>query len=920
MMKMKRTILFLVMLLPLAAMAQKNILSGDVLDEKGEGLGFATVAILNPDDSTLAFFGITGTTGHFEIRNTRPGNWLMQVAYLGYQTLYRTIKLPLPGDDNFGAIIMKPTPINLSELQVKGEYIPLLIKKDTIEYNAAAFKTKPDAVAEDLLRKLPGLEVDRAGNIKAIGEDVKNVLVDGKEFFGNDLKVATKNVPADAIKKVQVYNKKSDESEFTGINDGSHDKTVNMVLKEDKKKAVFGDVLAGAGTSGHYQGSAKIYRFTGADQFAALAMINNINQFGFSFSDYLRFNGGLGAMGGGITKIGMTSENSYPVNFGQPVNGYVTSGAAGVNFSHEFRKNNRFYISYLGNASDVRLDQQIISQNFTPGSSFIQQQSLTTEDENWAHRLTFGWKNRIDSSQNLTFSGGASLTNGRGKGGSATGSYRNDSLINSLKSGNSDRSDRFSANFSGSWIKKLNGSRTNIKFAGSAAGSYSLSRSQWQNVTQYYYPENLDDTRQYQEKMTDILSGDASVTLTQKIGKTLCLEPLVTAGYLGERINRTQGVPAETEEIIDSLSPVFSNRYISLKPGIRLRRNTEKTNFFLTAQLELGRMMNILNDQPDFQTSLCYFTPQFTLENEYNKGRRLTLSYSSSVNTPSANQLLPVVENINPLMLTYGNRSLKPEYSHDLSFNWWLFDQFSFTSLFTSLNFTYTQNKISWSRSINDSLRQVMKLVNVPDDYSASASIDFSSPFRKLGLVFHTNLRENWNRGITFVNSIENINTNLTHRLTISFDNRKKEKWDVNFGASFSFTDARYSIQESLNNRYFDLAYFGELRFTPGERWSFAVSADVTNYNAKSFNDMVNIPLIGAEINFYFLKNNRALLTLTCFDLLNKNSGIERVSEMNYLRETRSNIIGRYVMLSFKYRLNKFKEQSGIDIKINNRR
>ncbi|MEI7781600.1 MAG: hypothetical protein WCJ18_06705, partial [Planctomycetota bacterium] len=172
-------------------------------------------------------------------------------------------------------------------------------------------------------------------------------------------------------------------------------------------------------------------------------------------------------------------------------------------------------------------------------------------------------------SQNLTFSGGASLTNGRGKGGSATGSYRNDSLINSLKSGNSDRSDRFSANFSGSWIKKLNGSRTNIKFAGSAAGSYSLSRSQWQNVTQYYYPENLDDTRQYQEKMTDILSGDASVTLTQKIGKTLCLEPLVTAGYLGERINRTQGVPAETEEIIDSLSPVFSNRYISLKPGIR---------------------------------------------------------------------------------------------------------------------------------------------------------------------------------------------------------------------------------------------------------------------------------------------------------------------------------------------------------------
>jgi hypothetical protein len=278
--------------------------------------------------------------------------------------------------------------------------------------------------------------------------------------------------------------------------------------------------------------------------------------------------------------------------------------------------------------------------------------------------------------------------------------------------------------------------------------------------------------------------------------------------------------------------------------------------------------------------------------------------------------LLPVVNNINPLMLTFGNRSLKPEYSHETYFNWWLFDQFSFTSLFTSLDFKYTHNKINWSQTINDSLGQTMTLVNVPYDYSASASIDFSTPLRKLGLTLHTSLRENWNQGITYVNHIENINTNLTHRLTVSFDNRKKEKWDVNLGVSFTLTDARYSVQESLNNRYFDLAYFGELRFTPNEHWSFGASTDVTNYNARTFNDVVNIPLIGAEINYYFLKNNRGVLTLSGFDLLNKNTGIERVSELNYLRETRSNIIGRYVLLSFKYRLNKLKDQSGIDVKL----
>ena len=920
-MGLKRILFFLALLSEIVSFAQSNMLSGDILDEKGEGLGFATVALLKPADSTLAFYGITNAAGHYEIRNIKPSEYLMQVAFMGYQTAWRKISFPLSQAGDFGALVLKPKQTSLKEVQVKGEYIPLMIKKDTIEYNAAAFKTKPDAVAEDLLRKLPGVEVDRSGNIKAVGEDVKNVLVDGKEFFGNDSKVATKNVPADAIKKVQVYDKKSDESEFTGISDGSHDKTVNLVLKDDKKKAVFGDVMAGAGTGDHYQGSAKIYRFTGANQFAALGMINNISQLGFSFSDYLNFNGGLGSIGGGgQAAIGVGGDNSYPVNFGQPVNGYVTSGAAGLNFSHEFRKNNRFYISYLGNASEISLDQSVYSQNFVPGGSFIQQQASSSIDENWVHRVNFGWKNRIDSSQNIVFSGGASLTNARGTSASATGSFRNDSLINSMTSLNSDRADRINGNLSGSYIKKLNRDNTNIKFSGSAAYSYGLSKLQWQNITHYYFPENLTETWQYLKTLSDRFSTDAAVTLTQSLGRSFYLEPLVAGRYSRENINRKQGIPAETEQVIDSLSPAFSSWYYSVQPGARFRYNTGKSKLLITAQIELGRMMNRLNDLDRIQYDAFYLIPRFTYEYEYLKGRRLAVSFMSSVNNPAANQLLPVVNNVNPLMLTYGNRYLKPEYSHELYFNWLMFDQFSFTSLFASLDASYTSNKINWNRSINDSLGQSMTLVNVPDDYSASASIDFSTPLRKLGLTFHSSLRENWNRGLTYVNSVENINTNLTTRLTISFDNRKKDKWDVNFGGSFSLTNARYSLQESLNNRYFDLAYFGELRFTPNEHWSFAVTADVTNYNARTFNDMVNIPLLGSEVNFYFLKNNRGLLTLTGFDLLNRNTGIERVSEMNYLRETRSNMIGRYFMISFKFRLNKFKEQSGIDIKVNNRR
>jgi hypothetical protein len=607
------------------------------------------------------------------------------------------------------------------------------------------------------------------------------------------------------------------------------------------------------------------------------------------------------------------------VNFGQAINGYVTSGAAGLNFSHEFRKNNRFFISYLGNASETRLDQQIHTQNFLPGGSFIQQNGASGDEENQAHRLTFGWKNRIDSTQNFVFSGSASLTNGRGSEVSSTGSYYTDSLISTLRSKNSDRNNRFSGNFTGSYIKKLNGDRTNIKLSGNGTYSYGLGRTEWQNSLQYYNPVQTAESQQYQKNLSDKLGGDVSLSLTQALGKLFYFEPIIQVGFSGEQIDRKQGNPVNTGEMTDSLSPVFSSNYYSMKPAIKLKRNTEKTKLAITGAMELGRMINRLNNKESLQTDVCFFTPRISYEYEHKTGRRLAFTYASSVSTPTANQLLPVVNNINPLMLTYGNRSLKPEYISEANFNWWLFDQFSLTSLFTSVDFKYTDNKINWSQTINDSLGQTITLVNVPDDYAATASVDFSTPVRMLGLTLHTSLRESWNQGITYVNKVENNNTNLTHRLTVSFDNRKKEKWDVNFGASFTLTDARYSVEESLNNRYFDLGYFSELRFTPNEHWSFAASADVTNYNARTFNNMVNIPLIGTEISFYFLKHNRGLLTITGFDLLNKNTGIERVSEMNYLRETRSNIIGRYLMLSFKYRLNKFKDQSGVDIKVSKR-
>ncbi len=371
--------------------------------------------------------------------------------------------------------------------------------------------------------------------------------------------------------------------------------------------------------------------------------------------------------------------------------------------------------------------------------------------------------------------------------------------------------------------------------------------------------------------------------------------------------------------LIDTLSPDYEKTSRSLTPGVTLRRSSKKTSFSMGLSYNFGEYSTSLRDDGPEEKSYNFLQPSFNWEWEYKTGRRLSMRYFSMVNTPSANQLLPVVNNFNSLSLFYGNRDLEPEFRHSVSASWWIFDQFSFTSFLLGIRASKTDNKINYARTINDQLSQEIHLVNVDRDFSASANIDFSTPIRPLGIKTNLSISEGYNLGLNIVDNIENEVTSYNHRLSLTFDNRKKEKWDINTGAAVNITNAMYSIQESLNNTYYDLSWFGEIRFTPSEKFDMNVSADVTNYTAKSFEESQVVPLLGAQISYYFMKNNRAALTLTGFDLLNKNTGITRTASMNYLRENRSNIIGRYVMLSFKYRLNKFGGDTGMSVSIKKR-
>ncbi len=913
--------LFILFILGLAVSihAQTYSLSGRVFDEKGKPQSFSTAVLLNSVDSTLEFYAITNTQGEFVITNAKKGDYLLQIAFMGFETIYKPVHVPLEKGSSLGTFVMKEKEVELGEVTVEGDYVPLSIKKDTIEFNAKAFKTKPGAVAEDLLKKLPGINVDRAGNIKAMGKDVSKVLVDGKEFFGNDPKVATKNLPADAINKVQLYDKKSDESEFTGIDDGVRDKTLNIKLKEDKKNAIFGDVTAGYGTNEHYQGSAKAYKFTKNNQLAALGMINNINQFGFSFGDYLNFNGGIASMmhGGGSAKIEITNDNSFPVNFGQPVTGLTTSGGGGINYSHSKDENNRVFISYLGNGADKDLIRSTKTESYTQQGNYLQNDSLLENRQNFVHRVNFGLRNRLDSSQNIIINGGLTYSLGNTNSNSFSESLLDASMVNTLSNLNQSDKSGLTANFSGTYQKTLSQKRTALKLSVYGSYSKSIDNTNFSNSLWTLDGGMQPVDNQFLDNTTNELSYSVKTGITQKIGKYYYIEPQVYLGTSDENLDRIRGNLALSDEVISSLSPNFEKKYQWIRPGINLKRNTDKTQLNIGLRAERGQMNSKLWDEDVNQTSFWYFTPRLSCEYEYKTGRRLNFFYSSSVNTPSSNQLLPVVNNINPLSEFYGNPDLKPEYAHSANLQWWIFDQFSFTSLMLSLNGTYTVDKINWKSSVDENLIQSSTLINVNDDYRASANVDFSTPIKKLGLKVDLSIEESWNKGINYINDIENENTNLSHRFSLSFENRKKKKWDVVTGAGVTLQNSWYSVQNSLNNHYFDFSWFGEIRFNPSDSWNFEVIADVTNYNDLGFDKSIQVPLLSAEISYHFLKNKRAQLSLNGYDLLNQNTGVQRLNELNYLRVIQSNSIGRYVMLSFKFRLNKFGGNgNGIEVKM----
>lgn len=850
-----------------------------MIDERSEPLSYAQIVLLNPADSTLKYYDVSDTKGEYQIKHIKPGPYLMQYSYIGKKIIYENIIIPSERGGDFGDKIMLDEAIEGEAVVVTAEYVPIQVKQDTVVFNAKAFKTKIGAVVEDLLKKIPGVEVDNTGNIKALGEDVSKVLVDGKEFFDSDPKVATKNLPAKAIDKVEIFDKQSEDAEFTGINDGILDRTINLLLNKENKRGYFGNVEAGGGTDKHYKTEGKLYRFSSRFQSALLGMYNNINEFGYT------------GKGHG--------------HWGEQISGLNTTAAGGINLSLNTKRPNRYYISYLASSTQTDLIENTSTENFIQNGSYFQNQDLISDSRDTPHKINMGVRHNFNKSHKITFDGNININTNKEESHLLINTQLNDTLINNLDNFTNTSSDLVDISLSSTDIIKVNKEITQLKTRASALYNKSVSNLNWTSTKTLFNPADVTTENQYQDNVSDRFRYAVNSTLIQRIKKFWYINAGIDFGSDDRNLDKKQGLFGQNDALIDSLSADFNTIENWVKPSLSISRSTARSQMNFGVKTSFIRFEKMLANQSLENTDYVYYLPSFRYTNMYRTGRRVAVRFSANVNMPSVDQLLPVANTLNQLSIYQGNINLKPEYRHNLVIDWSVFDHFSFTSLFVRLGAFYVRDKISISQTINKDLTKMVTPVNVSEDYSAYWYISFSTPIRALGLKINATSYETWHKGISIINAEDNIQTMFSHRIDLNIENRRKEKFHIRAGGSVTLTDTKYSIAEDMNNVYYNTSYYTDFFYNPTDWLNFEAEANIVNYNSQSFKESVSVPLITAGISFHFLKGNRASLILKGYDLLNKYSNFKRISETNYLMEKVRNTIGRYVMLTLRVRTGK---------------
>lgn len=929
-------LLLLFLFLHAASFAQKNgTVRGLVYDTIAkQPVAAATITVLERKDSSLVSFTMTGNDGRFEIKGLGNSDYRLLVTHVNYHNSNKYFSITDNAKNpDLGNLVLNDKAKVLEEVVLAAEAPPVTLIADTIQYNAGSFKVQPNANVEDLLKKLPGVKVEKDGTIKAQGEKVQKVLVDGKEFFGNDPKIATKNLPADAVDKVQVYDKQSDQAQLTGFEDGNYEKTINLKLKKDKKKGVFGKVMAGAGNKERYESKFNVNSFKGARQMSAIGMGNNDNGEGFTFMDILNFSGELARMqrgGGGNINISVTPEQAADmgINPGGRNGGITTAWGAGLNYNNIIGTKFDLQSNYFYNRMNPERESHIQREYILPGTSFYNQNSFS-DNLNNNHRLNMNLLWQLDSLNSIRFVPSLSYQRTSNKNNSdyqtlsATKNLTNEGFSNTLSN-----NEGYTFRNELTWRKKF--ARRGRTFSLSLQTSLNESNGDGSlfSVTGFYNPNGTLARRDTLNQRNDINADFKGYTLravyTEPILKRSLLEFSISNSNNRNNSEKTtydyNRGNGKFDQLNNQLSNDFSNTYGFTNAGLRFRTQKKKYSYALGAAWQQADLEGkIISGTKDSVISKTFrnILPNARFQYNFSRFKTLSITYNTSTTQPSMQQLQPVPDNSNPLNIREGNPDLKQEFTHMVQAHLNLVSPYKNKNLFLFLTIQAIKNRIVNFDSINlsNGVRK-SKPVNVNGVYNINSNISYSMPVRFLKGTVELSTGGGYNKNKQLINDASgNVLLNTIRTLTlgpdIRFDINPTEKLNFSFGAGISYNKSKYSVQSLTPAEYLSHSYNASADWQLPKGFFFSTDFDYTINSQRAAGYNVKVPLWNASLSKQVLKFNRGELKFSARDLLNKNVGISRNTNNNYIEDSRVLTLRRFFLLSFTYSLSKVGLNNG---------
>jgi len=907
----------------IAGLAQSSRVLGTVSDTaEKKNLAYSSVLLLRPSDSILVQHTRTDGAGRFTLNNIPFGRYLIVVTYPSYADFIDEISVKDSGAMTLPVIGMVLKSKLLQEVVVSGNKGAIRLKGDTTEFNADSFRTQPNATVEDLLKKLPGIQVDKNGKITAQGETVKKVLVDGEEFFGDDPTLVTQNLRADMVDKVQVFDKKSDQATFTGIDDGQRDKTINLKLKDGKKAGYFGRANAGQGTDGYYDYQLMANYFRNKEKLAGYGIISNTGKTGLTWNEQDTYGQSFAAGAdvdentGSISISGGSHDELDSWSGQYEGQGYPSVKTGGLHYNNKFNDDQQsINANYKYMMLDVTGNSTTNSQYILPDTFYYnnQRQAFTNHISRNSFSGIYEYKFDSTSSLKVMADGGAdhkttnSIFHSEALASDST-------MVNQNDRTTSTTGDKHTVNSNLLWRKKLAKKGRTISL--NIRENYEENKSNgFLNSDTRLYDKGgslskdslIDQLKNYN---TQNLLVDSRATYTEPLSRSSFLSASYGVTINNSRSNRNSYNKASGGKYSE-LDSLYSNDYqyniFTHRGGLTYNLVKKKIRF--SAGNDIGFTswkQDDLHADTSLRRSFVNWYPNASVTYAFSNMRRLFVRYFGSTNQPNLQQIQPLRTNEDPLNITIGNPGLKPSFTNRFNLFYNDYNVLADRGMYANLSYNFTENAIGSSVFVDSVGRRVSQFVNVDGNHGLFGHAGYNMRFRKahIDLEFFGNASLNTN--VSVVNNLPNKTTSGTYGFGTSIGWSIEKKFDLSVRYNPTYTQSHSTINTGVTTHYWTQAIQPNVDVFFPLKLQLHGDADINLRQKTSvFDRNNNVVLLNAWIGRKFLKNDALLLKVAGNDLLNQNIGFNRTVNSNFITQNTYTTIQRYFMFSLVWNFTK---------------